>query len=102
METQSHLCAAYDRKYLKRDEFGELYAAGTELRKMTIGFIRSMVMPRSGIRNLRATKSWSERVREIYERVTGQPPPPIPSASGKVDDVQLNGFEGDGDNSETE
>src|SRR5580765_3746120 len=28
LETQSHLCAAYDRKYLAKTEFGELYASG--------------------------------------------------------------------------
>jgi four helix bundle protein len=81
METQSHLCAAYDRKYLSKNDFGKMYADGTELRKMIVGFVRSMVMPRSGVRNIRATKSWSERVREIYERVTGKPPPPIPSVA---------------------
>lgn len=82
METQSHLCAAFDRKYLTIDEFSRFYATGNELRKMIIGFIHSMIMPRSGIRNIRPTKTWSERVREIYERVTGSPPPPIPSAGG--------------------
>ena len=82
LETQSHLCAAYDRKYLSREEFGQLYKSGTELHRMIIGFIRSMIMPRSGVRNIRQTHSWSERVREIYERVTGKPPPEIPSAGG--------------------
>jgi four helix bundle protein len=79
LETQSHLCAAYDRKFLSESEFGELYGEGNELRKMIVGFIRSMTMPRSGVRNIRRTKAWSEKVAEIYERVTGQPPPAIPS-----------------------
>jgi four helix bundle protein len=79
METQSHLCAAYDRKYLAKDEFAELYEAGNELRKMIVAFIRSMNMPQSGVRNIRRAKSWSEKVAEIYERVTGEPPPPTPS-----------------------
>src|SRR6476620_1073847 len=82
METQSHLCAAYDRKYLTKEEFEKLYADGTELRKMIVGFVRSMVMPRSGVRNIRATKTWSERVREIFERATGKPPPEIQTAPG--------------------
>jgi hypothetical protein len=82
METQSHLSAAYDRKYLRKEEFGRHYVTGTELRKMIVGFIRSMVMPRSGVRNIRPTKTWSERVREIYERTIGEPPPPFPSAAG--------------------
>jgi four helix bundle protein len=82
METQSHLCAAYDRKYLAKDEFAAFYNEGNELRQMIIGFIRSMVMPRSGVKNIRRTKSWSEKVCEIYERVTGKLPPPIPRPTG--------------------
>ena len=82
LETQSHLCAAYDRRYLSKEEFSRYYATGNELRKMIIGFIRSMIMPRSGVRNIRRTKSWPEKVAEIYERVTGGPPPPIPAADG--------------------
>src|SRR5262245_53921248 len=39
METQSHLTAAYDRKYLTKEEFGRYYASGTELRKMIVSFI---------------------------------------------------------------
>jgi len=84
LESQSHLCAAYDRNYLSKDEFGRYYDSGNELRKMMIGFIRSMVMPRSGVRNVRKTKSWSEKVAEIFERVTGRPPPPIPTAADMV------------------
>jgi four helix bundle protein len=74
-ETCSHLCAAYDRKYLTKDEFAALYASGEEIRKVTIGFIRSMVMPKSGVRHIRPYKSWSERTKEIWERVTGKPFP---------------------------
>lgn len=72
LETQSHLCAAYDRRYLTKEEFGHLYGSGNDLRKMIVGFIRSMIMPRSGVRNIRRTKSWSEKVNEIYERLTGK------------------------------
>jgi four helix bundle protein len=74
-ETQSHLCAAYDRGYLPKDVFGSLWSEGIEIRKLTVGFIRSMVMPRGGVRTLRKTPSWSNKVWEIYERVTGQPRP---------------------------
>src|SRR6478609_10618259 len=42
-ETQSHLAAAYDREYLSREDFGSLFGAGTEIRKMTVSFITSMV-----------------------------------------------------------
>jgi four helix bundle protein len=91
LETQSHLCAAYDRKYLSKDEFGHFYGSGNELRKMIIGFIRSMIMPRSGVRNIRRTKSWSEKTNEIYERLTGKKfvmprvDGTIPSEDGEAD-----------------
>lgn len=88
LETQSHLCAAYDRKYLTKDEFGKLYAEGAALKKANIAFIRSMVMPRSGVRNIRRTKCWSEKVAEIYERVTGQPAPLPPGVENRADGQQ--------------
>ena len=75
-ETQSHLCAAYDREYLTKIEFGELFQEGTEIRKMTVGFINSMVKPGSGVKHLRKQPSWTEQVWERYERVTGRPRPP--------------------------
>ncbi len=74
-ETRSHLCAAYDRVFLSRQDFGELFQEGTEIRKMIVGFIQSMVLPRSGVRYLQKTKNWSDEVWEIYERVTGKPRP---------------------------
>src|SRR2546421_11883089 len=51
-EAQSHLCAAYDRQYLLREEYADLFQQGTELRKMTVAFIRSMVLPGSGVKNI--------------------------------------------------
>jgi four helix bundle protein len=74
-ETQSHLCAAYDRAYLDKDTFARLWSEGIEIRKMTVAFIRSMILPRGGVRTLGKPESWSNRVWEIYERVTGQPRP---------------------------
>lgn len=74
-ETQSHLCAAYDREYLEREQFGELFQQGTEIRKMIVGFMRAMLMPRSGVKHIRKRPDWSEQVWEIYERVTGKPRP---------------------------
>jgi len=74
-ETQSHLCAAYDREYLSRDEFGGLFQEGTEIRKRTVRFIGSMVMPGSGVKHLRRRPDWGEQVWEIYERVTGKSRP---------------------------
>jgi four helix bundle protein len=74
-ETRSHLCAAYDRAYLSKTEYANLYREGTTIRKLIVAFIRSMIMPRGGVRTLGRTQSWSSKVWEIYERVTGQPTP---------------------------
>ncbi len=76
-ETQSHLCAAYDRQYLTREEFGELFQEGTEIRKMTVSFLRSMVLEGSGVKHRRRVRSWSEEVWEMYERFTGKPRPEL-------------------------
>lgn len=76
-ETRSHLCAAYDRKFLSRDEFAEQFQEGTEIRKMTVAFIRSMVMPKSGVKHIRKTKNWTDEVWELYERVTGEQRPEL-------------------------
>jgi four helix bundle protein len=74
-ETQSHLCAAYDRKYISREDFGCLFAEGTEIRKMTVALIKAMVMPGSGVKHIRKIKPWSDQVWELYERVTGEQRP---------------------------
>ncbi|MFO7902609.1 MAG: four helix bundle protein [Planctomycetota bacterium] len=76
-ETRSHLAAAYDRQYLSRDDYAALFAEGTEIRKMTVAFITSMVMPGSGVKHARKVPDWSEQVWEIYERVTGKPRPEL-------------------------
>ena len=83
-ETQSHLSAAYDREYLSRDEFGELFQEGTEIRKMVVGFIQSMVRAGSGVKHIRKRTNWTDEVWEIYERTTGKERPEIFKAvSGK-------------------
>jgi four helix bundle protein len=74
-ETQSHLCAAYDRRYITKDEFDKLFQEGTEIRKMTVAFIRSMVKPKSGVKHVRKQVSWTDEVWERYERITGKPRP---------------------------
>jgi four helix bundle protein len=74
-ETQSHLAAAYDRAYLDKDLFARLWSEGTEIRKMTVAFIRSMIFPRGGVRTIGKPVAWSSRVWEIFERTTGQPRP---------------------------
>src|SRR3990172_270369 len=45
-ETQSHLCAAYDRGYVDKEQFAGLYREGTAIRKLTVAFIRAMILPR--------------------------------------------------------
>lgn len=52
-ETQSHLCIAYDRQYLPQADFGELFQEGTEIRKMMVAFIASMVQSGSGVKHMR-------------------------------------------------
>jgi four helix bundle protein len=76
-ETQSHLCAAYDREYLGKDEFAEMFREGTEIRKMTVAFIRSMVLPGSGVKHVRKVTSFTDEVWERYERITGRPRPDL-------------------------
>ncbi len=74
-ETQSHLCAAYDRHWIEKDIFAQLWSEGIEIRKLTVAFIRSMILPRGGVRTLGRPPTWSSRVWEIYERTTGKPRP---------------------------
>jgi four helix bundle protein len=74
-EAQSHLRAAYDRGSFKKDQFAELYREGTAVRKLTVAFIRAMVLPRGGVRRLGKTPSWSNQVWEMYERRSGKPRP---------------------------
>jgi len=74
-ETQSHLTAAYDREYLTRETYGSLFGAGTEIRKMTVSFMTSMVKRGSGVKHMQRRKSWTDEVWEIYERVTGEERP---------------------------
>jgi four helix bundle protein len=81
-ETQSHLCAAYDRGYLDKEQFAALFREGTAIRKLTVGFIRSMVLPRGGVRTRGSRPNWSAQVWELYERVTGQPRPAAFAVAG--------------------
>ncbi len=74
-ETQSHLCAAYDRKYIGRDAFGALFEEGTEIRKLIVHFLQSMTMAGSGVKNIRKPVDWNEQVWSMYEQVTGKERP---------------------------
>jgi four helix bundle protein len=89
-ETQSHLCAAYDRGFLNKEQFAELWSEGVEIRKMTVAFIRAMILPRGGVRTRGKPKSWSNQVWEIYERVTGQPRPPLFEATREPEAAPRN------------
>jgi four helix bundle protein len=74
-ETQSHLASAYDREYLAKDDFGDLFQQGTEIRKMIVAFITSMVMHGSGVKNIRKKIDWTERNWLRYEQITGRERP---------------------------
>jgi four helix bundle protein len=89
-ETQSHLCAAYDRKYIHRADYSDLFRAGTEIRKLVVGFMISMVKPGSGVKHLRPTKNWTEDVWEVYERLTGKQRPAlfVPGSGAKAGDFR--------------
>jgi len=76
-ETQSHLCAAYDREYLPEGVFSELFDEGTEIRKMNVKFIQSMIKDGSGVKHIRKRVNWTDEVWEIYERITGQQRPEL-------------------------
>jgi four helix bundle protein len=76
-ETLSHLCAAYDRAYLDKEAFAAHWSEGVEIRKITVAFIRSMIVPRGGVSTLGKPKNWSNQVWELYERTTGKPRPEI-------------------------
>lgn len=76
-ETRSHLCAAYDREYLSRDDYRDEFTDGTEIRRMIVAFIKSMVMPNSGVRHIRRQTNWTNEVWELYERITGKERPEL-------------------------
>ena len=83
-ETQSHLCAAYDREYVTKEEFGREFQEGTEIRKMIVRFVQSMVMPGSGVKNIQKVPDWSDRVWEMYERISGKERPVFFATKGRV------------------
>jgi four helix bundle protein len=86
-ETQSHLCAAFDREYITKDEFAELFQEGTEIRKMMVGFISSMIKHGSGVKHMRQTLSWSEECWQRYERITGRQRPEMFKPKPEEDDA---------------
>jgi hypothetical protein len=74
-ETRSHLWAAHDRGYMERDVNAAPFQEGTEIRMTIVSFIRQMVMPGSGVKNVKKIKPWAEEEWELYERYTGQQRP---------------------------
>jgi len=86
-ETRSHLCAAFDRGYLTKEQFAELWENATGIRKMTVAFIRSMVQPGGGVKFYKKCENWTDQVWEIYERVTGQKRPALYEAARQTTDA---------------
>ncbi len=76
-ETQSHLCAAFDRGYISEDRFNGEFHEGTEIRKMIVGFIQSMTKPGSGVKHIHPIRNWTDENWERFERITGQPRPEL-------------------------
>ena len=76
-ETQSHLWAAFDRGYVSRDDYADLFREGTEIRKLTVAFLQAMVKQGSGVKHVQKLKSWTDQVWETYERITGKPRPAL-------------------------
>jgi hypothetical protein len=60
---------------LPKERYAALFREGAAIRKLTVAFIRAMIMPRGGVRALGKRTSWSERTWEIYERISGKPRP---------------------------
>jgi hypothetical protein len=52
-----------------------LFGEGTEIRKMTVAFITSMVMTGSGVKNIKKPTNFAYDVWKIYERITGKERP---------------------------
>lgn len=88
-ESQSHLCAAYDREYITKDEFAALFQEGTEIRKMMVGFTTSMVKHGSGVKHIHKTLSWSEECWQRYERITGRQRPEMFRPKAEEEDDQV-------------
>ncbi len=76
-ETQSHLCAAYDREYLSKDQFARFFEHGTTIRKMIVKFIQSMVKPGSGVKHMRKVRNWTDENWDRFEKLTGQQRPEV-------------------------
>ncbi len=74
-ETQAHLTAAYDREYITKDEFGKLFQEGTEIRKMTVAFVRQMNKAGSGVKHMGKVNTWTDKVWEQWEKITGKQRP---------------------------
>ena len=54
------------------DMFGDLFQEGTEIRKMIVRFVQSMIKPGSGVKHIHKRKNSTDEVWEIYERITGE------------------------------
>jgi four helix bundle protein len=73
-ETQSHLTGAYDRRHIPKDVFRALFAEGTEIRKMTVSFITSMVVPGGGAKTARKPRPEFFRNHALTNRPVAETP----------------------------
>ena len=76
-ETRSHLVAAYDREYIDKRGYANLFSTGTGIRKQTVAFIVSMIKPGSGVKHMRKQRDYKNEVWEMYERLTGKQRPEL-------------------------
>jgi len=65
----------FDLEMHPKDEFGDAFQEGTEIRKMIVAFMKSMYKTGSGVKHLRKQKTWTELTWETFERATGQKRP---------------------------
>jgi four helix bundle protein len=93
-ETQAHLCAAFDREYLPKQQFGNLFQEGTEIRKMMVAFVKAMNKPGSGVKHIRKTQSWTEQIWEQWETITGMERPDWVDTREKPAALKNNSKEG--------
>jgi hypothetical protein len=69
------LAIAYDREYISKDEFGKLFQEGTEVRKMMVAFVKQMNKAGTGVKHMRKVQTWTDKVWEQWETITGQERP---------------------------
>lgn len=76
-EIQSHLCTAFDRKYIAEEDYRRLFGEAAQVGKMMVAFMRSMVLPGSGVKDRNRPKqiSLTEQAWRVMEKATGMQRP---------------------------